>query len=144
VRNILTRLMVISMIYGAVMVPVGKFLRHNQEETLIAWAIFCFSLGALVLGKGLLGRRSSLADPDTSEGRDEAVWNAGHWIAGFLVCLVLWPITHSLPIALSTLAGMVIGSLIWPSENHFPADYPGLHAILDQMDAEDPPPTNQA
>jgi len=116
-RSLLTRATLVCMAYGAVMVPVGKFLRHNQEETLIAWAIFCFSFGALVLGKGLLGRRSSLADPDTSEGRDEAVWNAGHWIAGFLICLVLWPITHSLPIVLSTLSGMIIGSLIFPPVN---------------------------
>ena len=117
VKNILTRLMVISMIYGAVMVPVGQFLRHNQEETLIAWAVFCFSSGALALGKGWLGRRSFFADPDTSEGRDEMVWNAGHWIAGLLICLVLWPATHSLAIALSTMAGMIIGSLIFPPVN---------------------------
>lgn len=126
-RDLIRVVLIICALFGATMVPLALFVLNDQVIALRAYALFCFSFGTLVLGKGMLGLRSYLAEPGTSDASYERGRNIGHWIVGFIVCLTLWLFSRHWIVLESAIGGMVVGSLIWPSKNR-PAriDDPGL------------------
>ncbi|MCX6810388.1 MAG: hypothetical protein NTY30_01455 [Candidatus Berkelbacteria bacterium] len=100
-------LSLVCMVWAPVMNLNGA---HHIANILFGLLAFCLS--ASILGKWLLGQREF-----SPSFKNRRMWNGFLWFLIVVICLVAYHFTKSWQITLATLAGTIIGAIIWSPES---------------------------